>query len=109
MLKKLKELFSPKKHNESEYKEYLSPEEIVEDLLISLSSKELKQLQKTTEKDLIFYHMSLGKYIRNEYKLWEPKNPYIVPLRKTHAEYQPLHPDELSFTIIGMLWKRLQQ
>jgi hypothetical protein len=109
MFNKLKNLFSNKNTNNADcYKPYLSPEEIVNDLLTSLPKRDLNVIKHTVQKDLIFFHMNLGRDIRNNYKLWDEDNPYTSPKQKTHAEYQPIHPDELSFTIIGMLWERLQ-
>lgn len=47
------------------------------------------------------YHSTLGRYIRNEYKLWERK---WTPELNGDEDYSPDHPDNLSFDIMKLIW-----
>lgn len=52
--------------------------------------------------NLIQYHTSMGRYIRNKYKLWENKwTPNIV----NGVDESPDHPDAISQEIIKVIWK----
>jgi len=47
----------------------------------------------TPEDDLISFHHSFGRYLRNTYNLW-------------YEDLDGVHPDDFSFEIIQKLWKR---
>lgn len=52
---------------------------------------------------LIAYHHNLGRWIRNNYKLWEvPWTPEL----KDGVDYSPCHLDAVSRTIIEEVWKK---
>lgn len=84
---------------------FLTEEEIVEDLLSDLiSDEEQVVIGMSKYEDLIQYHNSLGRYIRNNYQLWDLGNPYI----QLHDSKDPNHPDNMSYRIIQTVWKRVQ-
>ena len=52
---------------------------------------------------LIQYHDTLGRWIRNEYRLWSiPWTPDI----RDGVDYSPFHPDSVSRIIIEEVWKK---
>lgn len=70
------------------------------------SNKRLKkEFLSCKEKDLISYHTSLGRSIRNEFKLWENTwTPEII----NGVDHSENHPDAISMNVIKEVWKRLQ-
>ena len=53
--------------------------------------------------NLIDYHHSLGRYIRNKYKLWNKKwEPLII----NGSDHSPDHPDNISMKMIEEIWKK---
>lgn len=60
-----------------------------------------------SEDDLIMYHSSLGRAIRNEFKLWEIE--WVPIIDETGADISPAHPDARSMLIIKEVWRRLNE
>ena len=60
-----------------------------------LNAGERDQLMMCDEKDVIFFHHGLGRFIRNEWGLWSGG-----PLSKHLRELGFIHPDDMSQTII---------
>jgi hypothetical protein len=55
--------------------------------------------------DLVRYHHSLGRMLRNEFKMWEHDwTPEIV----NGVDVSPDHPDQRSQRIIEQAWTLLQ-
>ena len=91
--------------------------QIATEVFAQLQPADISVLQELAdEKDTIQFHHSLGRSIRNEYKLWQPDNP----LTKTWHEQQlagtnqhiidgvdhhPEHPDHISTLIMYEIWK----
>ena len=51
---------------------------------------------------LVEYHHTLGRHIRNKYKLWTYKHePEIID----GVDHSPFHPDNISGKIIEEVWK----
>lgn len=74
-------------------------------------SEEAKTLFANTQKDqLISYHTTLGRTIRNHFKLWEIE---WEPEYKMHGnvEYDdsPNHPDAISMRIIEGVWNKVRE
>ena len=63
-----------------------------------LTGKQLKELYTCPEKDLILYHHSLGRFLRNNLNLWYEGNPFPGK-----------HPDDLSQELIVAMWKKGQK
>lgn len=92
---------------------FMTFDEIVNDLLLyQWSEKDKQVLKNTPEKDLIMYHHSVGRWIRNHYKLWDKNNPLTLkdyqPNIQNGVDYSERHPDAISMKIIVTAWKQLQ-
>ena len=70
-----------------------------------MDEDEQELFKNSTEKDLIQFHMGLGRYIRNEF-LW--KNTNYKPEIRDGVDYSKNHPDNLSMEIIKMVWNRMK-
>lgn len=58
------------------------------------------------EEDLINLHQSLGRSIRNEFKLWEHEwTPELV----NDIDCSNDHPDAISMLVITQVWRDLQE
>ena len=66
-----------------------------EALVQALSKDEIEWITKTTPADM---HHSLGRYIRNEWSLWEPDTPLANDYQKTFHLFP--HADDMSGMII---------
>lgn len=73
---------------------------------ISFSSATLDEFKNTPKKDLIKYHDTLGKSVRNVFQLWNVSwKPKIVD----GVDESPNHPDQVSMAIIEIAWTKLQK
>lgn len=78
-------------------KNFMTPAEIARKVYRSLDEEDVDALVAITDQaDLIKFHHSTGRYIRNSYDLWDAKNPFTQP---------PAHPDDVSMEIIEMVWE----
>lgn len=75
-------------------------QEIVADIIASMSDTDKTTVIHTAEKDLILFHNDWGRGIRNHYNLWQ--NGELV--RSTGEN----HPDDASGVIIKAVWEALQ-
>ena len=71
-------------------------------LLEDPSGRARREFMDCTEKDLISYHFSLGRIIRNEFGLWHGNTELVKSLGFDHA-------DDCSQHIIVSFWKHLHQ
>jgi hypothetical protein len=72
---------------------------------MKLDDEEIETLITTKLDELLQFHNSVGRRIRNEYFLWHDDNPYtdnIDPDSDTH-------PDQMSQRIIESIWSMVQQ
>jgi hypothetical protein len=53
--------------------------------------------------NLIWYHQTLGQYIRNKYYLWD--SPWTPELDNQGVDISADHPDNVSQEIIKMIWQ----
>lgn len=60
---------------------------------------------KCNEEKLHIYHDSLGRSIRNIFKLWETD---WIPEIRNGVDYSENHPDQISMRIIKEVWRRNQ-
>ena len=58
------------------------------------------------ESDLIGYHNTLGRSIRNTFDLWSTK---WEPEIKDGVDCSPNHPDQISMRVIEEVWKRARK
>jgi len=54
---------------------------------------------------LVLFHNTLGRYIRNNFNLWETK---WTPELLNEIDISPDHPDQLSMNIIETVWEELK-
>ncbi len=66
-----------------------------------LTAKEDDELIKSSEKDLILYHHGLGRWIRNEWDLWQGG-----ALLEHMKSLGFIHPDDMSQALIEEYWAR---
>lgn len=84
--------------------DFLTEDEIVDDLVGRVLSGEDKHLIKTeTTEQLNCLHASLGCFIRNTYGLWLSPHPYSNNGNSSAENFA----DKISASIIEMLKKRL--
>jgi hypothetical protein len=71
-----------------------------------LSPEDQVDFLKASANDLIMYHHDLGRWIRNNWGLWEP-DAEKSPLLKHMKELGFIHPDDMSQAIITEFWNRM--
>ncbi len=55
--------------------------------------------------NLVKYHDSLGRMVRNEFKMWEDHwTPDVI----NGVDHSPEHPDQRSQRVIEQCWEKLQ-
>lgn len=90
---------------------FLTFDEIVDDIVANrLSSGAEEDIRCCAEEDLILFHPNFGMWIRNSYGLWLESNP-LTDDDQSHirdgVDYNPKHPDTVSFDIIQAVHNRL--
>ena len=76
--------------------EYWTAEQILEYMLKNLRGEDLVEILKCQkESDMIAFHSSVGRWIRNTFKLWDTNNPHL----------DGMHPDEMSTEILKGIWR----
>lgn len=79
--------------------------EAVNLLMEILKEDDKLTLRNSQEDDLIFFHMSLGVWIRNNFGLWDKNNEKkTLLMQSANAK----HEDDVSSVIILELWKKLK-
>ncbi len=68
-----------------------------------LTDEDIVILKETAFEDLIQFHNTVGRDIRNKYKLWEYKWEPLVG--DDGVDYSPNHPDAISQRIIEHVWR----
>ena len=77
--------------------------EIAEDFFSTMDSVERKFVEDIPNRNFMsLYHDTVGRFIRNEYHLWErpPHRPEIVD----GIDTSPQHPDAISGRILELIW-----
>jgi len=59
----------------------------------------------TPKDNLARYDSTLGRYIRNEFKLWDTE---WVPVLEDGVDCSEDHPDQISMRVVQAVWDRLQ-
>lgn len=63
----------------------------------------------SSKSELIQYHSTLGRSIRNRFKLWETKwEPIVEQIDGIEVDASPYHPDQVSMRIIEAVWEKAQ-
>lgn len=74
-------------------------EEAHQQLLTKLSVEDLNFIDNSIQEAMSSFHFSLGRWIRNNWKLWEGGE------LKTHMESLGFtHPDDMSAVILDTFW-----
>lgn len=77
-----------------------SENDIAADLIATMSDEQIEGLRRNAFDDLILLHHTFGRFIRNRYRLWDPKNPHT---RYSDGDDES-HPDNLSYRVIQLVW-----
>lgn len=87
-------------------KKFKTYDQILKDLIKSISVEDTERLIANYEKDLIRFHHTTGRAIRNHYDLWDSNNPITRNYQNDADESR--HPDTISMNLITDLWKHLK-
>ena len=71
--------------------------------LSKATPEERNKFLSTPKEKLVKYHDSLGRDIRNEFKLWDRN--WTPVLDEFGCDASPDHPDQLSMKVIEEVWK----
>lgn len=82
---------------------YASPERIANEIAIALTPEERAILKLSSKQSMIRYHHTVGRFIRNHYRLWDEENPYTDVSDPSDDH----HPDQVSHTILEKVWERV--
>ena len=66
-------------------------EEVYDEIMKTWTGDDLRRFFTCNPRDLIQYHHTLGRYIRNKYHMWE---------LSTEG-----HPDDTSMEVIELVWR----
>lgn len=87
----------------------MNVEKIAEDVCIwisRMSEHDRNEFMQCNKEDLIVYHSTLGRDIRNIFKLWQTEwDSEIV----NGVDCSRNHPDALSMAIIEKVWEKLHE
>ena len=76
--------------------EYFTAEQILEYMVKNLRGEDIVEILKCEkESDMIAFHTSVGRWMRNTFKLWDTKNPHL----------DGMNPDEMSTEILKGIWR----
>jgi len=86
-------------------KRYIIPKDL-DDSLVKLdgilSTENIEKIKDSKEEDLVQFHMGLGLWIRNSWRLWANSR-----LKKWFNAKGIHHPDDMSGIIIDSYWRKL--
>ena len=77
-------------------------DEAVKICLLTMTDHEKKTVKNTSEENLIMFHLSLAKNIREEFGLWQGNTSLLESCGATN-------PDDASMAIVKMVWWVLQK
>lgn len=80
---------------------------IVTSIVSKLGSDDVQVLMETRFEDLIQFHSSVGRSIRNEYGLWNVD--WEPELNAAGIDCSPNHPDAVSMRIIEKIWRQVRE
>ena len=90
---------------------HVSPElfeqmvETVADWLMEAPEDDRISFTTLPESELVLYHITLGRDIRNEFNLWQYG---WVPQIEDGIDVSPEHPDAVSMRVIREVWSRFR-
>ena len=84
-------------------------EDMVNEVARLLNKETQKEIKKefvnTPKYKLVLFHLTLGRTIRNEYKLWDTS---WTPDIRDGVDYALDHPDQISMRVMEEVWERLK-
>lgn len=86
---------------------HTSEQSIAEEVFAQLDESDIEYLGQISSSELPLFHNSVGRNIRNEYRLWHEDCPLTdnnVQL-VDGVDMNPKHPDAVSMRIIEAIWK----
>lgn len=90
----------------------MTEQEIIDEVYSWLEGEHDKTIYdfvSQSKQNLIEYHDTLGRSIRNYFKLWEKEwEPVMENQSGIEVDASPDHPDQVSMRIIEAVWKRAQ-
>lgn len=82
---------------------YRSEDDIASEVFKNLSYEDVDAIKKVPHPaDMIEYHHTVGRWIRNHYKLWE--RPYTPEINQHGVDVSEQHPDAISDRILQKVW-----
>jgi hypothetical protein len=95
---------------------YLTFDEMVVDLIQSLKLETKKAIANLDERDLVSLHSTLGRAVRNNYRLWDEDHPLTTKWHKephnrhivSDIDFSEDHPDYVSSELIKEVWHCVQ-
>lgn len=87
-------------------KQYLSPLDIVSDMVNFMDKKNMIRWANAGDSELAMSHLGTGMNIRNHYKMWHENNPYFKledAIVKDGVIIDPLFPDNACSVIMRMI------
>lgn len=70
-----------------------------------LTEDDISVLKETAFADLVQFHHTVGRWIRNHYNLWDYEWEPVVG--SDGVDYSPNHPDAVSQRIIEHVWRHV--
>lgn len=86
---------------------FLSEEEIIDDLISTMSEKQIRKLITNPYDQLDQLQSTFGKFVIDRYRLNHPKNPYTDLSNISLSKYLYYNPNIVSLRIIKTLWVNL--
>ena len=84
--------------------------DVVESWMFKADMNTQREFIDTPKEDLIKYHTSLGRSIRNHFDLWGRRwEPQLEDKGGYQVDMSPDHPDSISMRIIETVWTRNQK
>lgn len=83
---------------------------VVESWMFEADANTQREFVECPRDDLVKYHSSLGRNIRNHFSLWSRTwQPEFKKVGSIEVDASPNHPDEISMRIIERVWERNQK
>lgn len=91
--------------------QYQTFDEIVDIIFEELNDESKRVLRETAKDDLVLFHHTTGRAIRNDFLLWDPNNPITAEWERKAdpdgVDRSPHHPDAISMRIIERVWEKV--
>lgn len=79
---------------------------IADEVISELLHEDIQYIKSLNKDDLYSLHHTLGQSIRNKHNFWENKwTPELI----NGVDHSPYHPDNISMTIIEIIYFKLTE